>query len=103
MGTSCRFVFVFYERDFMLSLSDNDETDIIGAFTSTSTFLDDSFNIDNSYFVQMVAQIYPTELQLNKGNSSDTEAQFFDLNLSIANGTVSSKTYDKRDGLILKK
>ena len=54
-------------------------------------------NIDNPYFEQMVGQIYPTELQLNKANSSDTEAPFFDLNLSITNGIVSSKIYDKRD------
>ena len=40
---------------------------------------------------------YPTELQLNKANSSDTEAPFLDLNLSITNGIVSSKIYDKRD------
>ena len=45
----------------------------------------------------MVGQIYPTELQLNKANSSDTEAPLLDLNLSIANGIVSSKIYDKRD------
>ena len=45
----------------------------------------------------MVGQIYPTELQLNKANFSDTEALFFDLNLSIINGIVSSKIYDKRD------
>ena len=44
----------------------------------------------------MVGQIYPTELQLNKANSSDTEAPFLDLNLSITNGIVSSKIYDKR-------
>ena len=51
----------------------------------------------NLYFEQMVDQIYPTELQLNKANSSDTEAPFLDLNLSITNGIVSSKIYDKRD------
>ena len=45
----------------------------------------------------MVGQINPTELQLNKANSSDTEAPFLDLNLSITNGIVSSKIYDKRD------
>ena len=45
----------------------------------------------------MVGQIYPTELQLNKANSSDTEAPFLDTNLSITNGIVSSKIYDKRD------
>ena len=60
-------------------------------------YLDDLLNIDNPYFEQMVGQIYPTELQLNKGNFSDTEAPFTDLNLSITNGIVSSKIYDKRD------
>ena len=47
----------------------------------------------------MVKQIYPPELhvQLNKANNTDTEAPFLDLHLSIANGFVSSKIYDKRD------
>ena len=53
--------------------------------------------MDNPYFEQIVGQIYPTELQLNKTNSSDTEAPFLDLNLSLTNGIVSSKIYDKRD------
>ena len=81
----------------MLFLSDNNQTDIIEAFNSTSRYLDDLLNIDNPYFEQMVGQIYPTELQLNKANSSDTEAPFLDLNLSITNGIASSKNYDKRD------
>ena len=55
------------------------------------------FQEELPYFEQMVGQIYPTELQLNKANSSDTEAPFLDLNLSITNGIVSSKIYDKRD------
>ena len=102
MGTNCAplvaDLFLFcYERDFMLSLSDNNQADIIEAFNSTSRYLDDLLNIDNPYFEQMVGQIYPTELQLNKANSSDTEAPFLDLNLSITNGIVSSKIYDKRD------
>ena len=45
----------------------------------------------------MVNQIYPPELQLDKANTSDTEAPFLDLHLSISNGFVSSKIYDKRD------
>ena len=100
MGTNCAplvaDLFLFcYERDFMLSLSDNNQADIIEAFNSTSRYLDDLLNIDNPYFEQMVGQIYPTELQLNKANSSDTEAPFLDLNLTITNGIVSSKIYDK--------
>ena len=57
MGNNCApFVadlFLFcYERDFMLSLSDNNQTDIIEAFNSTSRYLDDLLNIDNPYFEQ---------------------------------------------------
>ena len=80
----------------MKSLSRANQADIIEAFNSTR-YLDDLLNIDNIYFDQMVDRIYPTELQLNRANSSDTEAPFLDLNLCISNGTVSTKIYDKRD------
>ena len=49
-------------------------------------------SIDNRYFEGMVNQIYPPELQLNKANTTDTEAPFSDLHLSVANGFV-----DKHD------
>ena len=45
----------------------------------------------------MVSQIYNSELQLNKANTSDTEAAFLDLHLSISNDIVSTKIYDQRD------
>ena len=45
----------------------------------------------------MVSQIYPSELQLNKANTSDTKATFLDLHLSISSDIVSTKIYDKRD------
>ena len=82
MGTNCAplvaDLFLFcYERDFMLSLSDNNQTDNIEVFNSTSRYLDYLLNIDNPYFEQMAGRIYPTELQLNKVNSSDTEAPFW--------------------------
>ena len=57
------FFWFCYERDFILSLSDNNQADIIEAFNSTSRYLYDLLNIDNPYFEQMVGQIYPTELQ----------------------------------------
>ena len=55
MGTNCAplvaDLFLFcYESDFMLSLPDNNQTDIIKAFNSTSRYLDDLFNIDNPNF-----------------------------------------------------
>ena len=81
----------------MTSLSDVKQAEIIEAFKSTSRYLDDLLNIDNPYFEGMVNRIYPPELQLNKANTSDTEAPFLDLHLSISNGFVSSKIYDNRD------
>ena len=66
-----------------MSLSDNNQTDIIGAFNPTSKYLDDLLHIDNPFFEQIVGHIYPTEPHLNKANYSDTEAPFLDLNLSI--------------------
>ena len=45
----------------------------------------------------MVSQIYPSELQLNKANISDTKAAFLDLHLSISKDIVSTKSYDKRE------
>ena len=61
----------------MLSLPENNQTDSIEVFKSFSRYLDDLLNMDNPYFEQVVCQIYPTELQLNKANSSDSEAPFF--------------------------
>ena len=76
----------------MTDLSDEKQADIIEAFDSTSRYLDDLLNIDNPYFEGMFNQIYPHELQLNKANTSDTEAPapFLDLNISISNGFVSN-------------
>ena len=45
----------------------------------------------------MVSQIYHSELQPNKANTSDTEASFLDLHLSISTDILSIKIYYKRD------
>ena len=56
----------------MMSFSDDKQADIIDAFNTTSRYLDDILNINSVYFDNMVSQIYPLELQLNKANASDT-------------------------------
>ena len=91
-------LFLFcYERDFMVSLSDDNQADIIDAFNTTSRYLDDILNINKFYFDTMVSQIYPSELQLNKVNTSDIKATFLDLHLSISIDIVSTKIYDKHE------
>ena len=44
-----------------------------------------------------MGRIFSPELELNKAYASDTEAPFFDLHLSILDGFVSSKIYNKRN------
>ena len=74
----------------MMPLSGDKQADIIDAFNTTSRYLDDSLNI-KVYFDNMLSQIYPSEIQLNKANTSDTRAAFLDLHLSIANDIVSTQ------------
>ena len=102
MGSNCAplvaHLFLFcYERDFMLSLSEDNQSGVIEAFNSTPRYLDDILNINNNFFDSMVNRIYPSELQLNKVNVSDAEASVLDLHLSISDGFVKTKIYDKRD------
>ena len=77
--------------------TEDNQSDVIEAFNSTSRYLDDLLNIDNNFFDSIVNRIYPSELQLDKANVSDTEASFLDLHLSISDGFVKTKIYDKRD------
>ena len=81
MGTNCAplvaDLFLFcYEGNFMMSLSDDKQADVIDVFNTTSRYLDNILNINNVYFDKMVNQLYMSELQLNKANTSDTEAAF---------------------------
>ena len=72
----------------MMSLSDDKQADIIDAFNSRDRYLDDILNIIILIFDNMVSQIYPAELQLYKVNTSDTDASFLDLHLTITNDTI---------------
>ena len=77
----------------MLSLSKDNQSDVIEAFNSTSRYLDVLLN----FFDCIVNRIYLSELQLNKANASDTDTSFFNLQLSISNGFLKTKIYDKRE------
>ena len=57
-----------YEKDCMLSLSEDNHSDITEAFGSTSRYLNDLSNIVNNFFDSMVNRIYPSKLQFNKAN-----------------------------------
>ena len=79
------------------SCSEDNQSDVLEAFNSTSRYLDDLLNIDNNLFDSMVNRIYPSTLQLNMAIMSHSEVSFLDLHLSISDGFVKTKIYDKRD------
>ena len=61
-----------YERDFMDSLNNDNQVDVLKAVNSTSLYLNDPLNIDNPYFECLVDQIYIHELHLNKANITES-------------------------------
>ena len=79
----------------MISLSD--DTNVGRLILLMLLTLHPDTNINNVYFDNMASQIYPSDFQLNIANTSDTEAAFLDLHLSISNYIFSTKIYDKRD------
>ena len=72
-------------------VSQKKQSEDIEGFSSTSMYLEELLSIDNKYFDGLISQIYPSELQLNKANSSETEAPFSDLHLFILYGFISCK------------
>ena len=61
----------------MMSLSKEKQSEVIEAFSSTSRYLDYLLNIDN--IDGLISQIYPSELQVNRANSSEIEAPLLEL------------------------
>ena len=74
----------------MMSLANDKHADNIDAFNTTTRYLHDILSINNVYFDNMVSKIYPSEIQLDKANTSDTEDAFLDMHLSISNDIVST-------------
>ena len=72
-----------YEGDFMSSLHKSKQYDLINMFNDTTQYLDDIFTIDYPKFEKHIPDIYPTELQLKKANTSDKETYFLDININL--------------------
>ena len=75
---------------------DDTEADVVDALNQRLDIWTTFFNVDSPYLKGMVSHIDPAESQLKKANTSDTEVLFLDLHLSVLDGFISSKIYDKR-------
>ena len=81
----------------MSNLQKSKRFDLIDKFNDTSWYLNDIFTIDNPEFAEHIPDIYPRELQLNKGNTSDKETSFLDLNIKVVGSKIYTSVYGKRD------
>ena len=77
----------------MSYLHKSKQYDLIDIFNDTSRYL---ATIDNPEFENHIKDLYPTELQLNKANTSDKETSFLDLNIKVVGSDVHTSVYDKR-------
>ena len=60
-------LFLFcYEGEFMMSLSEDKQADVIDTLNTTSWYIEDILNINNDYFENTVSQIYPQSSNLIK-------------------------------------
>ena len=74
-----------------LNLHKSKQYDLVGMFNDTL--------ILTIYpkFEKHIPDIYPTELQLNKANTSDKETSFLDLDIKVIGSDVHTNVQDKRD------
>ena len=80
----------------MLSLSEDNQSDVIEAFNSTSRYLDDLLNSDNNFFDNMVNRIYPSELSQIRPTCQIPRPHFW-IYIYLYRIFVKTKIYDKRD------
>ena len=102
MGTNCAplvaDLFLFcYERDFMKDLSSDNQADVIKAFNSASQYLDNLHILTTLILKEWSTKFIHLNCNLIKPILQISRPPFLDLHMSISNGFVSSKIYDKRD------
>ena len=102
MGTNCAPLIAdlfldCYERGFISDLQKSKRFDLIDMFNDTSRYPDDIFTIYNPEFEKHIPDIYTSELQLNKANTSHKETSFLDLNIKVIGSDIHTSVYHKRD------
>ena len=65
----------------MSNVHKSKQYDLTNMFNDTFRYLDDILTIDSHEFANRIPDMYPTELQLNKSNTSDNETVFLDLKI----------------------
>ena len=87
----------YYENKFIKSLIENGDLDKATKLKDTFRYLDDLLSInDDLYFKDIICSMYPNELKLSATNSDLFSTEFLDLDISISEGKLLTKVFDKR-------
>ena len=70
---------------------------LVDTFKNTYRYLDDIFSLNNPEFSKYTSEINPKEFTLTKSNINSSSCPFLDLDISISNGKLHTRIYDKRD------
>ena len=102
MGTNCApllaDLFLYsYEAEFIQKLLTNKQKKLAASFNFTFRYIDDVLSMNNDAFHHHLHDIYPPELEIKETTESLTSASYLDLLLTVSNGILSTKLYDKRD------
>ena len=91
-------LFLFFYEVQWIKLTKKSDYSRARRFLSTFRFIDDLISAnDYGEFERSFKEIYPSELTLKKENEVDTEATFYDMEISVQDGKFDHKLYDKRD------
>ena len=99
MGTNCAPLLA----DLFLYSSENDmirsgHRRLARSFNLCYKYIDDLIVFNDKKFLDYLKEIYPSQLTVEKANTSDHLADYLDLTLVIdSGGKHSTRLYDKRD------
>ena len=102
MGTNCApllaDLFLYsYEAEFVQNLLSNKQKKLAACFNFTFRYIDDVLSLNNDSFHRHLHAIYPPELEIKETTETSSSASYLDLLLSVSNGILSTRLYDKRD------
>ena len=86
-----------YEADFIQRLLSQKQKQLAVSFNSTFRYIDDVLSLNNDEFHNHLHAIYPPELEIKETTESPVSASYLDLFLTLYNGKLKTKLYDKRD------
>ena len=103
MGTNCApllaDLFLYsYESEFLDNMIRGGHRKLARLFNLCYRYIDDLIVFNNKKFEDYVKEIYPSQLTVDKANTSDDLANYLDLTFIIeSNNQLYTKLYDKRD------